>query len=192
MGHSQVQKEETHKRIVQIASQRLREAGLDGVGVADLMNEAGLTVGGFYKHFQSREDLVVEAISAAFRTWQDQIDDAAARGTPATLGEILDAYLSEAHRDAPGSGCAVGALMGDVARSSPRTQSLYTDQVQRNITTLSGRLGGEDPAARRARAILMLSALIGAVGLSRAVSDDALSCEILAAVRMQLKALEGA
>ena len=73
MGHSQADKAQTHERIVAIASRRFRERGLEGIGVADVMKEAGLTVGGFYKHFDSREALVVEALAASFGTWQGQI-----------------------------------------------------------------------------------------------------------------------
>jgi TetR/AcrR family transcriptional repressor of nem operon len=82
MGHSKAEKAETHKRIVKIASKRFREDGLAGVGISELMKEAGLTVGGFYKHFNSRDDLVAEAISSAFGGWKRRVD-AAASGGPA-------------------------------------------------------------------------------------------------------------
>src|SRR5258708_32031025 len=80
MGHSRAEKTKTHKRIVKIASRRFREKGLAGVGIADLMKEAGLTVGGFYKHFDSRDALVAEAVSSAFGAWKRQIDAAASGG----------------------------------------------------------------------------------------------------------------
>ncbi len=188
MGHSRAEKEETHRRIVGIAAQRFREAGLDGVGVADLMKEAGLTVGGFYKHFRSRDDLVLEAIAAALAGWQDRVEAGEASGTPLTLEGLLEEYLSAAHRDSPGTGCAVATLAGDVSRSSEQARALYTEQVIRNIALVGKLLGGEDPAAARARAILVLSALAGALSLSRAVSDEALSLEILTSVRALLSA----
>ena len=80
MGYSKAQKEKTHKRIVAIASKRFREQGLAGFGIAELMKEAGLTVGGFYKHFDSRDELVVEAVSAAFGIWQRQKEAAGSGG----------------------------------------------------------------------------------------------------------------
>ena len=80
MGHSRADKEKTHKRIVKIAARRFREEGLAGVGIAELMKEAGLTVGGFYKHFNSRDDLVAEAVSSALGTWKRQKDAAASGG----------------------------------------------------------------------------------------------------------------
>ena len=107
MGHSQTQKTKNHERIVRIAAKRLREKGLEGVGIADLMNEVGLTVGGFYKHFDSRDDLVTEALRSAFGTWRRQADAAASGGPPMTYAKLVDDYLSEAHRDHPGTGCAI-------------------------------------------------------------------------------------
>src|ERR1700751_491726 len=99
MGHSRAAKLDTHKRIVAIASQKLREDGLAGVGVADVMKEAGLTVGGFYKHFESRDDLVREALRAATTPWA-RPEEAAAFDRPArSLASLLDAYLSQKHRD---------------------------------------------------------------------------------------------
>ncbi len=181
MGHSQAEKNATHERIVQVAAKRFREAGLEGVGVADVMKEAGLTVGGFYRHFDSRDALVAEAIEAAFKASRAQLDAAA----PApSLEALLNAYLSEAHRDAPGTGCALAALAGDVGRSGAQPRSLYTGQVQRSLAAMTARFG--DTADSRGRAILTLSAMLGALSLSRAVSDPVLSREILDSVRTAL------
>src|SRR4030081_3323740 len=99
MGHSKAGKAETHKRIVAIASKRFRENGLAGVGIAELMKEAGLTVGGFYKHFKSREALVGEAVGSALVTWKRQVDAAASGGPAVTYASLVDDYLSEAHRN---------------------------------------------------------------------------------------------
>src|SRR5258708_32092995 len=127
MGHSQAEKAKTHKRIVQIASKRFREDGLVGVGVADVMKEAGLTVGGFYKHFDSRDDLVAEALSVALGRLKRQMDAAASGGPPLTYAKVVDDYLSEAHRDKPGVGCPISALAGEIARGDKRTRSLATE-----------------------------------------------------------------
>ena len=105
MGYSQVQKEKTHKRIVAIASKRFREKGLAGFGIAELMKEAGLTVGGFYKHFESRDELVAEALGDAFGTWQRQKEAAESSGHPLFLRE---AYRRLCERRAPQeSGCGL-------------------------------------------------------------------------------------
>jgi TetR/AcrR family transcriptional regulator, transcriptional repressor for nem operon len=92
MGYSQAQKEKTHKRMVAIASKRFREKGLAGFGIAELMKEAGLTVGGFYKHFGSRDELVAEALSDAFGTWQRQ-KEAAESSVPESVPEIAAFYV---------------------------------------------------------------------------------------------------
>ena len=98
MGYSKSDKAETHSRIVKVAAKRFRELGLDGIGVADVMKEAGVTVGGFYKHFGSRDELVVEALATAFKdldVWEEHTPD---------MAHLLQNYLTEAHRDAPGTG----------------------------------------------------------------------------------------
>src|SRR5260370_1717745 len=97
MGHSKAEKAKTHKRIVAIASKRFREEGLVGVGIADLMKEAGLTVGGFYKHFDSRDDLVAEAVGSALGSWKRQVDAAASGGPPAPYQALVDDYFSAPH-----------------------------------------------------------------------------------------------
>src|ERR1700676_4668653 len=97
MRHSKAEKAKTHERIVAIAAKKFREEGLTGIGIADLMKEAGLTVGGFYKHFKSRDALVAEAIGSAPDMWKDRIDASAAGGPRITYESLVDDYLSEAH-----------------------------------------------------------------------------------------------
>jgi TetR/AcrR family transcriptional regulator, transcriptional repressor for nem operon len=185
MGHSRAGKTKTHKRIVKIASRRFREKGLAGVGIADLMKEAGLTVGGFYKHFDSRDALVAEAVSSAFGGWKRRVDAAASGGPAVSYAKLIDDYLNEAHRDDPGTGCAFSALAGEMARSNKRTRALATEQIRNDIQLVAGLLPGEDKA--RSKAILTFSALVGAMVLARAVSDEALSLEILKTVKELLK-----
>jgi TetR/AcrR family transcriptional repressor of nem operon len=187
MGHSQTDKAETHKRIVKIAAKRLRENGLAGVGIAELMKEAGLTVGGFYKHFDSRDALVIEALGSAFGGWKRRVDAAASGGTPLSYESLIDDYLNEAHRDNPGTGCAFGALAGDLGRSDKRTRALASEQIRNYIQLLARLLPRKDRRTARSKAILTVSALVGAVSLARAVSDDALSLEILKTVSKLLK-----
>jgi TetR/AcrR family transcriptional regulator, transcriptional repressor for nem operon len=185
MGYSKAQKEKTHKRIVAIASKRFREKGLAGFGIAELMNEAGLTVGGFYKHFDSRDELVAEAVGDAFGVWQRQKQAAEAGGQALSFEKLVDDYVSEAHRKNPGAGCAFSALAPEIARSDKRTRALTSEQVRNDIELIAGLLPGKDK--RAARAILTFSALVGAMSLARAVSDQALSREILKTVGDILK-----
>ncbi len=187
MGHSRAEKQKTHKRIVKIASKRFREKGVAGVGIAELMKEAGLTVGGFYKHFDSRDDLVAEAVSSAFGTWKRQVDAAATGGPPMTYAKLIDDYLNEAHRDDPGTGCAYSALAAELSRSDNRTRALASEQIRNDLQLIASLLPGKNRRAARSRAILTFSALVGAMSLARAVSDQALSREILKTVAEVLK-----
>jgi len=179
MGYSKAQKARTHKRIVAIASKRFREKGLAGFGIAELMKEAGLTVGGFYKHFDSRDDLVAEAISSAFGDWQRRVDAAKSGGLPVSFTNLIDDYLSDVHRKNPGTGCAFSALAPEIARSDKRTRALTSEQVRNDLELIAGLLPGKDKRTARSRAILTFSALVGAMALARAVSDEALAREIL-------------
>jgi TetR/AcrR family transcriptional regulator, transcriptional repressor for nem operon len=183
MGHSRMDKQATHGRIVKVAARRFRERGLEGIGVADVMKEAGVTVGGFYKHFGSREELVVEALATAFKdldVWEEHTAD---------MTQLLQSYLTEAHRDAPGTGCAMGALLGDMRRGSKSARAVYTERVKRSVAFTSALLPSSQSGNKRGRALLILSALLGAINLSRAVSDPNLSKEILHGVRDQLLGL---
>ena len=200
MGHSQSEKKSNHERIVRTAAKRLREKGLEAVAIADVMKEVGLTVGGFYKHFDSRDDLVVEALRAA--SWQRPVQPADATEPSLSLAGFIDDYLSEKHRDRPGSGCLIGALVGDVARSNKRIRALTTEKVRSALELIAGLLPDKQddagsainggPELTRKRAALVFSALVGAIALSRAVSDPSLSDEILQSARELLKSIGSA
>src|ERR1700689_3009399 len=153
-------KTDTHARILKVAAKRFRELGLDGIGVADVMKQAGVTVGAFYKHFKSRDELVVEALGTAFKdldAWEKHAESPA---------QLLENYLTEYHRDNPGAGCAMGALLGDMSRASKSAKTVYTTRVKHSLAVTAG--------------------LLGALNLFRAVSDPSLSREILEQVRRQL------
>jgi len=191
MGHSKADKAESHDRIVQVASTRFREVGVDGIGVADLMKEAGLTHGGFYRHFGSRDELVAEAIERALHDGSQAAFDAVAKsplGKQALLFALIDWYLGTGHRDQLATSCAVTALAGDVARSDARVRAAYTRQVDRYLELFTKLLDGDRPKVRRARAVAAWATLVGAVSMARAVNDDKLSREILRTAADELKA----
>jgi len=191
------------ERIVDTAARLFRQNGYDGIGVADLMKSAGLTHGGFYGHFASKEDLLAaatrHALDRSVQRWQHK---AAAAGNPAAaLADIGDHYLSASHRDQPENGCAVTALGPDVARLGPAVRSALTAGVAGQVAVLeqcaanaaaagagagNGAGAGADAAAARRQALATYAAMVGAVVLARAVNDQALSDEILAAVRQEL------
>ena len=188
--HSRAEKAETHERIVSLASKRFREKGLTGIGIAELMKEAGLTVGGFYKHFDSRDGLVAEALGSAVGPWEPLLGAAASGGPPVPYDSLIDSYLTEAHRDHPGTGCPVGALAGDVARSDKRTRAIATRKIVERLDRLENSIretSGEDKGTARSLAIMTWCALVGAITLARAVSDQHLSREILKTVAQLLK-----
>jgi TetR/AcrR family transcriptional repressor of nem operon len=190
MGHSQASKAETHDRIVQVAADRFRALGVDGISMADLMSEAGLTHGGFYKHFASRGELVAEAVERALQDGS-AVADALAANPKATLGALIDGYLSLVHRDQVAHSCAVTTLAGDVARSSERARSAYGEQVNRYVS-LIGKLAAALPQKKqRAAALAALATMVGAVSMARAVHDDKLSREILKSAADDLKARLG-
>jgi len=185
VGHSQADKVASHQRIVEITATRLRVDGLSRPAIGELMKEAGLTHGGFYRHFGSRDELVDESIVRALWDGARRIADAVgverdSGGDP--LAGLIAAYLSPEHRDDLAGSCAVATLGADVARASDRTRSAYGDQVRSYLRVIEGLLDEPDPAARRRRAVLTLSALVGAVVMARAVSDPELSGELLALV----------
>jgi TetR/AcrR family transcriptional regulator, transcriptional repressor for nem operon len=176
---SRTEKAKTHERIVEVASERIREQGLEGPAVAEIMQAAGLTHGGFYKHFGSRDDLIAEATEKALADSDRHVHELTDHAQD-PLAAFVDWYLSAEHRDAPGTGCAVAALGDDVRRGDERLRTAYRQQLQRYFENVERFLGGGEDARRRA--ILAVSALAGAAVLSRAVDDEALSDEILTAV----------
>jgi TetR/AcrR family transcriptional repressor of nem operon len=182
VGSSQADKAATHERIVKAAAARIRCDGVEGVGVADLMREAGLTHGGFYRHFGSRDDLVAEAVEAALAHGSKRAEAAAHHGGPEALAATIDAYLSPLHRDKPETGCAVAALPADIARSSPRARAAYTAQVRRYLDLFADLTPTGEPDDPH----LILATLVGAIALARAVGDPTLSDEILERVARAL------
>lgn len=182
MGHSQTEKKATRERILAAAAAQLRARGLDGVGVAELMKEAGLTHGGFYRHFANRDELVACSLEKALAEGGARLEaSVASSATPLT--ELANMYLSQAHRDNVADGCAVAALAPDVARGSPELRRAFTRQVARNTDLLQRVALAERGTAGRAEALNTLSLMAGALMLSRAVDDPALSQEILAAAK---------
>lgn len=189
MARSKAQKAESHERIVRIAAAKFRELGLDGIGVADLMAAAGLTHGGFYSHFESRDHLVAEALDQAFAE-NDKVQEAVPHSGRAALAAYIDQYLTETHRDSPGKGCAVAALAGDIVRAGAAARDVFTDRLRRYRDWIAERIGGDEDAANEKAAVL-LSTLVGALVLSRAVTDRELSDSLLQAARTSLHASIG-
>lgn len=186
MGHSKEEKARSRERILEVASERLRGEGIDGPGVADIMRAAGLTHGGFYKHFGSRDELVAEALSSALDA-QTAATMAGLTDVDDPMGTFVASYASTEHCEHPESGCGIAAVAGEVARGGPALRAAYTERIAGfidGVDSLLERSGAlADPAERHAAAIARYAMLVGGITLARAVDDDALRDEILAAVR---------
>src|SRR5881392_3208913 len=184
MRYSKEHKLETHARIVKKASVRLREKGAHGVGVADLMKDAGLTHGGFYAHFDSREALVIEAFGYAMDRATERWRKVAEQ-TPADkrLSTIVESYLTPLHRDDPGNGCAIPALGAEIARESPKTRKAFAAKLDQMIEMIAAQVPVMPHKAARKRALGTLATMMGTVVLASIAGNGVFSDEILGAGR---------
>lgn len=174
MKVSKEQVRENRMRIVETASELFRERGYDGTGVAELMSAAGLTHGGFYKHFGSKADLLAEAISCGFAQSAERIEGV-------NRQEFVEYYLSRQHRDNRGKGCVMSALGTDVARQPESIRETFAAGLEKQLAV------SETESETRADLINTLAQLVGALVLSRACPDDSdLADEILQVCRTRL------
>jgi len=179
---------QNRERIVDAAAQLFRERGFDGIGVADLMKQAGLTHGGFYGHFSSKEDLIAEASARALTRSLADLSRAAERVPGDPLSGVANFYLSRGHRDNPGAGCLLAALGPDVSRQGRAVRHTVTAYVRSACDLLATLMPGKSKAAKRQKAISTYATLVGAMVIARAVDDPALSQEVLDAGRASVKA----
>jgi TetR/AcrR family transcriptional repressor of nem operon len=188
MKVSRAQAAENRERVVDTAARLFREKGFDGIGLAELMGAAGLTHGGFYRNFASKDELAAEASARALdqsvADWQARI----AERPQDALQALFDSYLSPRHRASPGSGCPLAALAGDAARGGGGIRQAFTRGLRGFQALIAPLLPGGAEALRQQRALATLSLLVGAMVLSRATEDEALSDEILGAARASLQA----
>ncbi|HEX3064902.1 MAG TPA: helix-turn-helix domain-containing protein [Candidatus Polarisedimenticolia bacterium] len=165
--------------IVRAAGRLFRERGFDGVSVADVMAAAGLTHGGFYGHFASKEELAAEACGSALMhrvaSWPSLPEGSA----ETSLAAVAASYLTTHHRDNPGRGCLFAALGGEVGHQALPVRKKVGEGLQAYVAKLAGLLPGRSTARRREQAIAAMAGFVGAMILSRAVSDPAFSAEIL-------------
>jgi TetR/AcrR family transcriptional repressor of nem operon len=185
MRVSQAEKEKSRTRIIDSAARMLRERGVEGASVADVMSDAGLTHGGFYRHFDSKDSLVRAALDSAFDQMVARLDPADRSSGGETLSGDLAAfealYLSDAHVAAPGRGCPVAALAGDVGRTGDDVRGTFAQGVRRIVSGMANQLSGSR-AQRQARAWRQLAMMAGAVAIARA-SDPETAAEVLEACR---------
>jgi len=171
------------ERILEVAGTLFRERGYDGVGLADIMKRAGLTHGGFYGHFASKDDLAAQITSRVLgrEGWLERLTGSA----DPSLGEVVRKYLTRRHRDDAGHGCLLAALGADVARQPRSVRHAFTQGARGRVDILARVRTGRS-AARRRKALATLAGLVGALILSRAVDDPDLSDEFLEATAASL------
>jgi TetR/AcrR family transcriptional regulator, transcriptional repressor for nem operon len=161
--------------VVEVAGTEFRRHGFDGIGVADLMKAAGLTHGGFYNNFASKDALAAEAVTRVFAETTERLRQIA-HASPDPLAATIRSYLSPEHRDAVETGCAIAALSQDAARGSPELRAAFEAGIAGYLDLIVELAGVSRP-----RAMAIYATMVGALTLSRTVTDPALADEILAA-----------
>jgi TetR/AcrR family transcriptional regulator, transcriptional repressor for nem operon len=189
MRYEKGHKETTRRHILDVASGQFRESGVAAVGLAGIMQAAGLTNGAFYAHFDSKEDLVrAVLVDALDRRAQKHRTNLEAR---TGLAPAIRDYLSVRHRDGAGGGCPTAALVAEVARHPKKTRAAFTDKMSEIIALMGAQIGEGTPAERRRHAIAIYSMMVGALQLARAVNDEGLSEAILRSATESALALAG-
>lgn len=177
-------KARTRQRIIEAAARAFRERGVEAVGIADIMRAAGLTHGGFYAHFPSKDALVAEAARRGLSDSRRAFVASAAEANPeAPAREVIRRYVSRAHRDLPADGCAMPSLAADISREPEEVRHAFTLALDEFVTALMEYVPGETTEDRRDVALALSAAMSGAVALSRALDDPEMSDRILLATR---------
>jgi TetR/AcrR family transcriptional repressor of nem operon len=179
MRRSKQDAAETRRRIIIAAAAEFRRNGITDTSNSDLMAAAGLTHGGFYRHFESKDQLVAEACDAAVRSMVDTFAAAAAGKSPRSRLKAAAAYLSTKHRDDPAHSCPLAALGSEIARCGEGVRSAATDGFLRLVEIIAAQYDGARPDLAKQRALAAASLMIGAMTMSRIVTDPELSSEIL-------------
>ena len=187
MRYEKGRKDASRSRIMEVAAERFRSDGIAATGLAGIMSEAGLTNGAFYPHFQSKAELVRECVAAALEGQSDQMSELLAVGGPEMA---IDAYLSAAHRDNPGKGCASAALLPELARQPVEARQLFAERFMALVRQMSAALPSQakDPEGV---ALAVYATLIGALQLARAVEGTELSVRVLEAGKEAARTLAG-
>jgi TetR/AcrR family transcriptional repressor of nem operon len=187
MRYQPQHKEQTHRRIVQSAARQFRNDGMNGPGVAKLMKASGLTHGGFYKHFSSKDALFAEAIDEAAREIGAQLTDWAKQAPRGECWkEIVKRYLSIEHCDNPGWGCPIAALAPDIARTRAATRKKIRKSMETYKQQLLEFMPGANPGEKQKNFVLIFTAMVGAMTVARTLSTSEEKENLLGLVRNHL------
>lgn len=187
MRVSRKQAEANHQAVINTASELFRENGFDGIGLKDLMKGAGLTQGGFYKQFSSKEDLIVQASERALEKAAQRWSTAVERMPETPLDAVISFYLSQDHVGEQGKGCPMVALAADAARQGASVKSAFEAGVKSHLQMLTAIAGASEQDAPSDKAMVILSLMVGAMTLARAVNDTALVQDLLAAASKEVR-----
>ena len=185
MGHSKAEKAQSRERILSAAATKIRESGLDGISVGELMKSVNLTHGGFYGHFESRAHLIAAALEQALADGEKASAAHVVKNGSITVKSIVNSYLSPAHRDHPSSGCAIPTLAGEVGRADPEVRAVMAQQLVKSFDAMGEALGetGQDTEQF---ALSAWSMMVGAMMISRILADDPLADRVLALTRKSI------
>jgi TetR/AcrR family transcriptional repressor of nem operon len=177
-------KSEVRKKIVKDASRRFRAKGLAGAGVSDVMNDAGLTHGGFYKHFKSKDVLLVESLAEGFQEISDRLIQAAEQAEPGDAWkEIVNTYLSTDHCDEPESGCPLTALAPELGRTGPALEPQILGELVKYKSRMLPFMPGNDPQDKEKAFFAIFSTMIGAIELARMLPEPEMREKVIATAR---------
>lgn len=182
MRVSRAKAAENRVKVIDVASRLFRKHGFDGIGLNDLMHEAGLTQGAFYKQFRSKEDLTVQACGRAMERGLERWSEAVAGEPKQPLAALIDFYFRTEHRDELEDGCPLAALGADAVRHGVDVKASFEAGIKTHLDVLDGYMpsAAADESQRR-KTLGVLATMVGALLLSRAVNDQTLSAEFLAA-----------
>lgn len=173
------QAQKNREKIIDVASKKFRECGFDGIGVADLMREAGFTHGGFYGHFSSKEELMIAACLHAFEQSRTRWEKQGTGERALSLKKLASLYNKKIHRDSPGEGCPVPALAVDVSHQADELRTAFTENIKANIQMIADSITTCSKSEAKRKSIAAWSMLVGSMILARAVNDAKLSDQIL-------------
>ncbi|MFZ6649337.1 TetR/AcrR family transcriptional regulator [Undibacterium sp. TJN25] len=187
MRYKEDHKEQIRQKILDSAGARLRSNGIAASGVVGLMADVGLTQGGFYSHFKSKDALVRESLEAGMQRLLRSVEKIMDSSSDRPLQAFVEQYLSPAHRDKPGTGCVASALSGEIKQSSEEIRDMFTQQLHEMADLIASALPEEWEAdKRRELAETIYAMLVGTMSLARAVNDKAMSERLLVNAQAQI------
>ena len=190
MRKSKAETADTRRKIVEVAARRFRADGIQATGLADLMADAGLSHGGFYRHFESKDQLVSEACEAGLNAIIHKLDTIAeASAADNAFKAIIDAYVSSSHRDQRAEGCPLAGMGSELARADEQTRAVAARGFDGLVDVLAKRSKRRHRSAAKSEAVVALSAMIGALTMARVIEDPEASAAILQTVREHLTAM---